>query len=87
VARLGRYGCDIENFGVVFRSMTGHGGTGEGPIGPAMAFRLQTVPPSAGEVAGMKDDSGVVVRDGYPEPCKYLSTPYPPDSPRLGGGR
>jgi hypothetical protein len=51
-----------------------------------MAFRLQTVPPSAGEVAGMKDDTGIVVRDGYPEPCKYLSTPYPPNSPRLGGG-
>jgi len=86
VTRLGRYGCDIENFGVVFRSMTGFGGTGEGPNGPAMAFRLQAVPPTAGELTGSKDGSGLVVRDGYPEPCKYLSTAYPGSAPRVGTG-
>jgi phospholipid/cholesterol/gamma-HCH transport system substrate-binding protein len=86
VTRLGRYGCDIENFGVVFRSMTGFGGTGEGPIGPAMAFRLQAIPPSAEEITGSKDDSGLIQRDGYPEACKYLAKPYPGSAPRVGNG-
>ena len=59
-ARLGRYGCDIENFGVVFRSMTGLGGTGEGPIGPPMAFRLQADPAERGR--GRRDEGRLRAR-------------------------
>jgi hypothetical protein len=89
VTRLGRYGCDVVNFGAVFRSMTGLGGTGEGPGGPAMEFRLQAIPPSAAEAAGISDHSGLVTRDGYPAPCKYLASPYPatPARVRAAGGR
>jgi hypothetical protein len=70
------YGCDIENFGAVFRSMTGLGGYGDGPNGPAMGFRLQAVSPLPGEVLGMKDGTGLMHRDGYTRPCKFLSGPY-----------
>lgn len=88
VDQLAPYGCDIENFGAVFRSMTGLGGFGEGPNGPAMGFRLQAVAPPAGEVLSFKDGTGIMHRDGYPEPCKYLSRPYTSITKAgiLGGG-
>jgi virulence factor Mce-like protein len=70
------YGCDIENFGAVFRSMTGMGGYGDGPNGPAMGFRLQAVSPLPGEVLSAKDGTGLMHRDGYSQPCKFLSGPY-----------
>lgn len=87
--RVGRYGCDFINFGAVFRSMTGFGGTGEGPGGPAMEFRLQAIPPSVNQVTGTSEQSNLVTRDGYPAPCKYLASPYPASAPRIraGGGR
>lgn len=78
VTLLGSYGCDIVNFGTVFRSMTGSAGTGRGPNGALKAFRLQAIVPSLGEVAsvdGMHDP--LLVRDAYPPPCKYLSGAYP----------
>jgi virulence factor Mce-like protein len=74
--KIAPYGCNIENLGAVFRSMTGFGGTGEGPGGPAMEFRLQAVPSQ--ETLGL--DTGkasLVKRDGYPAPCKYMATTYP----------
>lgn len=72
------YGCNVENLGVVFRSMTGMGGTGTGPHGPAMAFRLTPVPPGGlGGLIGTTDTSGLTARDGYPAPCKYLGGTYP----------
>jgi len=75
--QVARYDCDIVNFATVFRSMTGFGGgAGEGPNGPAMAFRLQVIAPMLGESARVSDPGGLVQRDGYPEPCKYLSKPY-----------
>jgi len=75
--QVARYDCDIVNFATVFRSMTGFGGgAGEGPNGPAMAFRLQVIAPMLGESARVPDPAGLVQRDGYPEPCKYLSKPY-----------
>jgi hypothetical protein len=76
VNQVAPYGCDIENFGAVFRSMTGMGGFGEGPNGPAMAFRLQAAAPLPGEALSMKDPTGMLHRDGYSPPCKFLSTPY-----------
>jgi phospholipid/cholesterol/gamma-HCH transport system substrate-binding protein len=79
--RVAPYGCDIANFAAVFRSMTGLGGTGEGPNGPAMSFRLTAIPSSPQETAGAADGSGVVVRDGYPAPCRYLDSTYPAVKP------
>jgi hypothetical protein len=74
--QVGRYGCNIVNLGVVFRSMTGFGGTGEGPGGPAMQFRLQDIPSQEGSGADTGGPS-TITRDGYPAPCKYLATTYP----------
>jgi len=75
LTKIGRHGCDIINTGTVFRSMTGFGGTGEGPNGAAMQFRLQAIP--SPETIGVPDTSGLVTREGYPEPCKYAATEYP----------
>ena len=75
LARIGRHGCDIINTGTVFRSMTGFGGTGSGPNGAAMQFRLQAIP--SPETIGVPDASGLVEREGYPEPCRYVATEYP----------
>lgn len=66
---IGDYACDVINFAVVVRSMTGFGGTGVGPVGPAMQFRLQAV-------AGLQSLSGVEElgggrRDAYPAPCTF----------------
>ncbi|HEX4110776.1 MAG TPA: MlaD family protein [Solirubrobacteraceae bacterium] len=74
--QIAPYGCNIENFGAVFRSMTGFGGIGTGPNGPAASFRLTIVPPGLGAL-GAIDNSGLTARDGYPPPCKYLDTTYP----------
>ena len=71
------YGCNVINLGAVFRSMTGYGGYGEGPNGPAMSFRLMVVPSGVGTLAGAADTSGLAGRDGYPPPCKYVAGPYP----------
>lgn len=78
VTTLGAYGCDIVNFGTVFRSMTGSAGTGSGANGSLKAFRLQAIAPALSEVAsidGAKDP--MYVPDADPPPCKYLSKPYP----------
>jgi virulence factor Mce-like protein len=77
VNTLAPYGCDFENFGAVFRSMTGMGGNGEGPNGPAMAFRLQVIAPVPAEGLSMKDTTGLLHREGYSPPCKFLSGRYP----------
>jgi phospholipid/cholesterol/gamma-HCH transport system substrate-binding protein len=74
--QVGRYGCNIVNLGTVFRSMTGFGGTGEGPGGPAMQFRLQDIPSQEGSGSDTGGPS-TITRDGYPAPCKYLATTYP----------
>ena len=76
--KLGPYGCDLENFGAVFRSMTGLGTTnGEGPNGPLMQFRLQAASPLPTEAFSTRDVTGMLRREGYPEPCRYLAKPYP----------
>ena len=78
LGQIAPYGCNIENFGAVFRSVTGFGGTGTGPNGPAMEFRLTAVPPGGLQgLVGAIDSSGLTSRDGYPPPCRYLSGPYP----------
>lgn len=74
---LGAYGCDIINTGITFRSMTGSGGTGSGPNGPLKAFRLQAIAPALGEVTQVSDHTGLLIKDGYPAPCKYGPTRYP----------
>ncbi len=83
---VGLHACDLTNWAVNLRSMTGLGGTGEGPAGPAMAFRLIPVLSAPTETLGVGDTTGLVMRDGYPAPCKYLSKPYPLVNPP-GGGR
>lgn len=75
--QIAPYGCNVENLGAVFRSMTGLGGTGTGPHGPAMAFRLTPVPPGGQGFFGSTDTSGLTQRDGYPAPCHYLASTYP----------
>lgn len=78
VALLGSYGCDIVNFGTVFRSMTGSAGTGSGPNGALKAFRLQAIAPSPAEALSIDGaNDPLFVKDSYPAPCKYLSKPYP----------
>lgn len=74
---VGDYRCDVENAGAVLRSMTGFGQSGSGPLGPAMAFRLQVVAPGPGELLGIKDNTSIFKRSADEAPCRYLSTPYP----------
>jgi ABC-type transporter Mla subunit MlaD len=84
--RAAPYSCDIVNFAAVFRSMTGLGSIGEGPVGPAMQFRLQAAITPPEEALGTTKISGLVKRIGYPEPCRFLATPYPILSrPKLAG--
>jgi virulence factor Mce-like protein len=79
VDQLGRYGCNIVNTGIVFRSMTGFGGTGDGPTGNAQAFRLQALVSPTGENAGIAAPGGILNRRvGYGPPCSNLATPYHP---------
>lgn len=74
---VGPYGCDLINLGTTFRSMTGSGGTGTGPNGPLKNFRLQAVAPALGELTQTADHTGLLIKDGYPAPCKYGPTLYP----------
>jgi hypothetical protein len=67
---IGQRGCDIENFGVTMRSMTGYGGTGQGPIGPPMEFRAQVLPaPDALAPVGAVD---APLHKAYAPPCTYV---------------
>jgi len=77
VQQLGPYGCNLENFGAVLRSLTGFGGLGSGPGGPAIAFRLIALPSLPTETLGIKDFTGLVKHNGYYAPCAYDATPYP----------
>jgi phospholipid/cholesterol/gamma-HCH transport system substrate-binding protein len=74
---IGRYRCDIENFGAVFRSMTGRGGVGQGPNGPLMEFRVQIGVANPAHVLGLSSLPGSGVHDTYSPPCKYLASTYP----------
>jgi phospholipid/cholesterol/gamma-HCH transport system substrate-binding protein len=81
------YGCNIENFGSVIRSMTGFGGSANvpgGPGGPAMAFRLEVIPASPQQMLGVKD-STLTKRVGYSRPCSYLSKTYPTSTSPTSG--
>jgi hypothetical protein len=68
-------GCDIENFGVVMRSMTGFGGVGTGPLGPSMEFRAQLLPAPEALAAG--GEFVPAKKAAYATPCTYVSKPYP----------
>ena len=81
LARIGERGCDLENFAAVMRSVTGFSQAGQGPGGPAMAFRLEAAP---GGLHGLGITDPLYKRDGYSTPCKYLSKPYPQFIPKLG---
>lgn len=85
--RIGPHKCDVVNFSTVFRSVTGYGGTGEGPAGPAMGFRLQPVGPMPTEALGIADATGLIFRAGYDEPCAFPSKPYNIINPRRFGRR
>lgn len=81
------YGCNIENFGAVMRSMTGFGGGAGvpgGPAGAAMAFRLELIPAGAAQLLGIKD-STLIRRVGYSAPCHFLSSVYPTTFSPLSG--
>jgi phospholipid/cholesterol/gamma-HCH transport system substrate-binding protein len=72
---LAPYRCDIENVGVVMRSMTGFGSrVPGGPAGVPMAFRLQVAPAAALETLSLP--GALNRRESYPAPCTYLSKPY-----------
>jgi ABC-type transporter Mla subunit MlaD len=79
------YGCNIENTAAVLRSMTGYGGTGTGPDGPAMAFRLEIIAAPPTEILGTKDYTGLVKRTGYAPPCTNLADTYPTSTSPLTG--
>jgi virulence factor Mce-like protein len=79
------YGCNVANTAAVLRSMTGFGGQGTGPDGPAMAFRLEIVLAPPTEILGTKDYTGLVHRVGYAAPCTYLGTTYPTVTQPLSG--
>jgi virulence factor Mce-like protein len=76
---LGDHGCDIVNFGKNWRSFLGYGVPGGGkkigPLGEIRAEAVVTMPfAEAGESLKLPGD--LVVRDTYPVPCKFKSTPY-----------
>jgi phospholipid/cholesterol/gamma-HCH transport system substrate-binding protein len=78
--QVGPYGCNIQNFGAVIRSMTGYGGLSTvpgGAGGPAMAFRLEVIPGPPTEMFGTKDFTGLVRRTTTYPPCHYLASTYP----------
>jgi virulence factor Mce-like protein len=78
--QVGPYGCNVENFAAVIRSMTGYGGLSSvpgGPGGPAMAFRLEVIPATPTELFGVKDYAGLVRRTSTYPPCHYLASTYP----------
>ena len=83
--QVGPYGCNLENFGAVLRSLTGFGGLGDGPGGPSIAFRLIALPSVPTETLGVRDVTGMVKRDSYYGPCKYLASKYPTDLQPLAG--
>ncbi|MHB8691570.1 MAG: MlaD family protein [Solirubrobacteraceae bacterium] len=78
---IGQHSCDFKNFAASMRSMTGFGQPGNGPIGQAMAFRLDVPVPAGGEGLGLDASGpfglGLYKRVGYEAPCTYLSRPYP----------
>jgi ABC-type transporter Mla subunit MlaD len=74
--RIADYRCDVWNFGATMRSMDGFAGVGEGPLGPAMAFRAEASVLSPGGTLGVDDGTGLLPRVQYPAPCTYLSKPY-----------
>jgi phospholipid/cholesterol/gamma-HCH transport system substrate-binding protein len=82
---IGPRACDIENFGVTMRSMTGFGGVGNGPIGPPMEFRAQVLPgPEALAPIGALNP---LRHDAYAAPCKYVDRPASVNPPLyLSGG-
>jgi len=84
----GRYKCDLTDFAVVMRSMTGYGiPARRGPNGPAGDFRLQLTEWPSVSTVGLKDATGLYRREGYQPPCKYLSKPYPQYLPAMYGRR
>jgi ABC-type transporter Mla subunit MlaD len=85
VNQVDPYGCNIENTAAVLRSMTGSGGTGTGPDGPAMAFRLEIIAAPPTEIFGTKDYTGLVQRVGYAPPCTNLADTYPTSTAPLSG--
>jgi ABC-type transporter Mla subunit MlaD len=75
----GQRGCDIQNFGVTMRSMTGYGGTGSGPIGAPMEFRARVLPAAdaLAPIAALNPPK----RDAYAAPCRYLDRPASANPP------
>lgn len=77
LTEVARHGCEVKNLAVVFRSMTGFGGQGQGPNGPPGEFRLLPVIPAGGEAVGIGGASAAPLRrDGYSPLCKHVNVPY-----------
>lgn len=83
VDTVGPYGCDLKNFAVVLRSMTGVGNRQPGgPGGAPKQFRLQVPAPNPATTLSLAGDGlNTGERVAYPEPCEFLSEPYPVVNP------
>jgi ABC-type transporter Mla subunit MlaD len=81
---VARYGCDVENFGVTMRSMTGFTQPGaDGPAGPPQAFRLQAIIPLGGDALSIKNTTSELARDAVSPPCEYGPSTYSQLVPKL----
>lgn len=86
VETVGKYGCDITNWGVGLRSMTGYGFGGDipaapggtRPTGPLQAFRLGVVL-SPTEQLSVHSPDAITRLEPYNAPCQYSAHPatYP----------
>jgi phospholipid/cholesterol/gamma-HCH transport system substrate-binding protein len=80
VTVLGQHGCDIQQWGVNWRSVLNQGAPGGSLIGPLTGLRVTVISGTealAGINSGLPRASD---RDHYPAPCNY-----PPHSYGLGG--
>lgn len=75
---LGEHGCDIANFGQVWRSFMGFGTVGGSQIGPLGEIRATALvtQPFAGAGDAIRLPDSLVDRDTYPAPCKMGPSVY-----------
>jgi phospholipid/cholesterol/gamma-HCH transport system substrate-binding protein len=86
VGRLGRYGCDLDNFAENWRDFLGHGVPSGADFGPLTSIRMEIIS-GPGNIAGagsaLNAPDQLVDRDPYPRPCRFSpGRVYP-----LTGGR
>ena len=86
VAKLGRYGCDIDNFAENWRDFLAYAVPGGGPFGPLSAIRVEPLT-GPGNITGagklLTAPDSLVDNDPYPRPCRFSpGSTYP-----LTGGK